>query len=234
MSRSKVVRRQPPEKPAPPLNEKVLAELSARSGVPTAPLRLAVETARRLPAESVTGMARWVDVLAGLDAQKRQEWVVSIAVALETLAERNEDSLEAVDAPMSLTDRVRAQVQADQDVETSRALVLSESVSAEEAAVKSGRSRQNLEAMRRKGQALALRVGQQWRYPAWQFDPDAVGGIVPGIREVLAALRMSAAGAALWLIVPSLDLKGARPIDLLRQGRTREVVQAAEDLGFAP
>jgi len=40
-------------------------------------------------------------------------------------------------------------------------LVLSESVSAEEAVEKSGRSRQNLEAMRRKGQALALRVGQQ-------------------------------------------------------------------------
>jgi hypothetical protein len=112
--------------------------------------------------------------------------------------------------------------------------VLSESLSAEEAAEKSGRSRQNLEAMRRKGQALALRVGQQWRYPAWQFDRDGVGGIVTGIREVLAALRMSAAGAALWLMLPSPALKGARPIELLRQGRTRDVVQFAEELGYTP
>jgi len=234
MSRSKVVRSQPPQKPDPPVNDKVLAELSARSGVPTGPLRVAVETVRRLPTESVSGISRWVDVLAGLDAKRRQEWVVSIADALETLAKGHEDPLEAVDEPMSLADKVRAQVEADQGVESSRAMILSESVSAEEAAVKSGRSRQNLEAMRRKGQALALRVGQQWRYPAWQFEPDAVGGIVPGIREVLATLRMSSAGVALWLILPLPSLNDARPIDLLRQGRTREVVQAAEDLGYAP
>jgi hypothetical protein len=231
MRSSKVVRSQ---SSTPPVNEKFLAELSARSGVPTGPLKLAVETARKLPAESVTGISRWVDALAGLEARKRQKWVVSIAEALETLVQNNEDPLDAVDEPMSLADKIRAQVQADQGVETSRTMVLSESLSAEEAAEKSGRSRQNLEAMRRKGQALALRVGQQWRYPAYQFDQDAVGGILPGIREVLASRSMSPAGVALWLILPAPVLKDARPIDLLRQGRTREVVQAAEELGYAP
>jgi len=135
---------------------------------------------------------------------------------------------------MTLAQKVSASVQADQDVERSRALVLSESVSAEEAAQKSGRSRQNVEAMRRKGQALALRVGHQWRYPVWQFDPDSVGGIVAGIGEVIANLKMSPAGVALWLIRPSTLLKGARPIDLLRHGRLRDVLQVAEELGHTP
>lgn len=221
-------------KKAPQLNEKALAELSARFGVPTGPLKVAVQTAQQLPAEAIDGVARWVHALAGVSAKQRQEWVVSIAVALESLTKTSEDPLEAVDEPMTRAERVRAHVQADHDVEASRRLVLSESVSVDEAAEKSGRSRQNLEAMRRKGQALALRVGQQWRYPAWQFDPDGVGGIVTGIREVLAALRMSAAGAALWLMQPSPVLKGARPIELLRQGRMRDVVQVAEELGYAP
>lgn len=220
--------------PPPPLNDKALAELSARFGVPAGPLKVAVQTAQLLPAETIDGVARWVNALAGVDAKRRQEWVVSIASALETMAKGTEDPLEPVDEQMTLAERVRAHVQADHDVEVSRRLVLSESVSAEEAVEKSGRSRQNLEAMRRRGHALALRVGQQWRYPVWQFDRDGVGGIVSGMREVLAALRMSPAGTALWLMEPSPWLKGARPIELLRQGRTRDVVQVAEELGHAP
>lgn len=236
MSHSKVARPHPVKKSAspPPLNEKALAELSARFGIPAGPLKVAVQTAQQLPAETIDGVARWVNALAGVDAKRRQEWVVSIASALEAMAKGSEDPLEAVDERMTLTERVRAHVQADHDVDASRRIVLSESVSAEEAVEKSGRSRQNLEAMRRKGQALALRVGSQWRYPIWQFDRDGVGGIVSGIREVLAALRMSAAGAALWLMQPSPVLKGARPIELLRQGRVRDVVQVAEELGYAP
>jgi hypothetical protein len=235
MSRSSVVRSHAAKKSAfPPLNEKALAELSVRFGLPAGRLKLAVQTAQRLPAETVDGVARWVDVLAGVEAKRRQEWIVSIAVALETLAQGIEDPLAVVDEPMTLADRMCAHVQADHDVEVSRSLVLSESVSAEEAAENSGRSRQNLEAMRRKGQALALRVGQQWRYPVWQFDRDGVGGIVTGLREVLAALRMSPAGTALWLIQPCPLLKGARPIELLRRGRTQDVVQVAEELGHTP
>src|SRR5438132_1623214 len=129
MSHSKIVRSHPPRKSAPPVNEKSLAEVSARFDVPTGSLKLAVETARRLPTESIAGISRWVDVLAGLDAKKRQEWVDSIAVALETLVMGNEDPLEAVDEPISLADKVRAHVQADQDIEASRTMVLSESVS---------------------------------------------------------------------------------------------------------
>jgi hypothetical protein len=125
-------------------------------------------------------------------------------------------------------------MQADRDAQDSRRLILRDSVSADEATTKSGRSRQNLEAMRRKGQVIALREAHQWRYPVWQFDRDGVGGLVPGIREVLASLGMSPAGVALWLIQPSPVLGGVRPLDLLRQGRTGEVVHAAEQLGYAP
>lgn len=235
MSHPKTVQTQQPKKPVPlPWNEKTLAELSARFGVPTGWLKVAVTTAQRLPAEVVNAVSRWVDALANLEANERRDCAISIATALEMLAKRKDDPLDTVDGPMGLGETLRAHLQVEQDVHVSRSLILSESVSAEQAAQKSGRSRQNLEAMRRKGQALALRVRHQWRYPAWQFDPDGVGGIVSGIGEVLACLRMSPAGAALWLIQPSPLLKGGCPLELLRQGRTSEVVNVAQELGHTP
>lgn len=235
MSHSKVIRahaHRTTEAKDPAGSEWNLTELSARFGVSPGPFKLAVSVAQRLPVQSVHAVSRWVDVLAELDATKQQECAAVIGKALEGF--NREDPLADVDEPMTLSVRLQAAIQAEKDVEASRRLILIDSVSAEDAVRKSGRSRQNLEAMRRKNHVLALRVGNQWRYPAWQFDPDGVGGVVGGLREVVASLRMSAAGAALWLIHPSQLLDDARPIDRLRQGWAREVVKVAEQLGYAP
>jgi hypothetical protein len=226
--RPKVLHTPATRKPAPLRHKKSLAELSARFDVPPAALEVAVAAAQELPADVVKDMSRWIAVLAGLETEERRHYATSIATALEAVGKS--DPLEETDAPLAL----REHLQAEQDVQASRGVVLRESLSADDAAAQSGRSRQNLEALRRNGQAIALRVGNQWRYPAWQFDPDCVGGIVRGIGQVVAGLRMSPAGAALWLIQPSPLLGGARPIALLRKGLVSRVVQVAEELGHAP
>ncbi|HET9225797.1 MAG TPA: hypothetical protein VFR31_03970 [Thermoanaerobaculia bacterium] len=88
--------------------------------------------------------------------------------------------------------------------------------------------------MRRAGRLLALRVGSQWRYPQWQFDPDAPGGVVPGLEEILQQLSLSPTGAAFWLLQPSERLGRRPPIELLRRRRPGPVLQLAREQSYLP
>ena len=110
------------------------------------------------------------------------------------------DPLSAVDDPLPPAEASRAVALAEAQAAETRRSLLQECGSAEEAAQLTRRSRQSLERFRRAGRVLALREGNQWRYPRWQFDADAPGGILPGLREVLAELRLSPAGAGYWLV----------------------------------
>jgi len=123
---------------------------------------------------------------------------------------------------------------AKQEANATREAVLRESVNVAEAAYRVGRSRQAIERLRRQGRALALRVRQQWRYPVWQLDPDAPGGIVAGLGEVLQGLDLSPLGAAYWLRRPHPKLGDASPIEVLRRGRREEVVSLAQQAGHMP
>lgn len=214
--------------------KKSFNDLSARCGVSLKSFKIAISAAQRLPSEVFGAVSRWIETLANLEANDRRDCAVSISTALETLTKTKDDPLADVDEPMGFPEALRVHIRAEREINASRNMILSDSLSAEDAAETFGRSRQNLEAWRRSNRVIALRVGNQWRYPTWQFDPDEVGGIVAGIREVIAGLRMSPAGTAMWLIQPSSRLKGKRPIDLLHKGYTSEVVQAAEELGHTP
>jgi hypothetical protein len=143
------------------------------------------------------------------------------------------DPLSAVDDPLPLTEASGAVALAEAQAAETRRVILRECVSAEAAEQLTRRSRQSLERLRRAGRVLALREGNQWRYPRWQFDPDARGGIVPGIGDVLQRLRLSPAGTAHWLTRRHERLKAA-PIQLLRAGRVEPVVQAAREHGERP
>lgn len=63
-------------------------------------------------------------------------------------------------------------------------------------------------------------------YPTIQFDRD--GSVLDGLQAVLAALPTCNPWSALnFLICPDHRLDGRKPIDLLRQGETAVVVEAA-------
>ncbi|RUV34397.1 antitoxin Xre/MbcA/ParS toxin-binding domain-containing protein [Mesorhizobium sp. M7A.F.Ca.MR.148.00.0.0] len=90
-------------------------------------------------------------------------------------------------------------------------------------------ARSTLHRWQRRGEVIALRKGgRKHVFPLAQFVD---GRPVAGIRDVLSLISNPRL-AWLWLTRPSAQLDGRVPIDLLRQDRVDEVVEAARV--FAP
>jgi hypothetical protein len=93
-----------------------------------------------------------------------------------------------------------------------------------------GITRQAVEKRRRAGSLLALTTGRHgYRYPVWQFDKS---GVVPGLGDVLQALAshdewMQAA----FFLGKNPRLNDRTPIDLLKAGELKRVLNAAEVYG---
>ncbi|MDQ2831784.1 MAG: hypothetical protein M3Y74_22395 [Chloroflexota bacterium] len=102
-------------------------------------------------------------------------------------------------------------------------------VDVEAAARALGISRQAVDRRRRANTLLGLPVGRRgYRYPLWQFAPP---GVLPGLAPVLR--RLAADGpwfSAAWLLGPNSRL-GTRPLDILRNGDSDAVMQAARAYG---
>ena len=81
------------------------------------------------------------------------------------------------------------------------------------------------------GRLLAWREErlQAARFPRWQFDEH--GQVVAGLEEVLTILneddRLDAWGKLLFFLEEKRDLGGRRPLDLLREGKLKQVCLAA-------
>jgi hypothetical protein len=103
-------------------------------------------------------------------------------------------------------------------------------LTAEEAGVILGVSRQAIDNRRKRGSLLGIQLGRRgYRYPAWQFSPD---GLLPGLKETLESL----AGLTPWIqlsffLNENAWLDGRRPLDALRQGQVNAVVHAAGQYG---
>jgi hypothetical protein len=91
-----------------------------------------------------------------------------------------------------------------------------------------------IEQLREKGELFAVRDGDEWLYPAWQFGP---GGSVPtGVRDAVKAAR--AAGLDEGRLVALLRrpiglLGGGRLLDLLFEGRSDYVIDAVRSASAA-
>jgi hypothetical protein len=83
------------------------------------------------------------------------------------------------------------------------------------------------------GTLLAVKDKGQWRFPAWQFDPDGPDGVLEGLPEANRSLRgpVSDVGRVRWFITPKQLLDGRAPLDALRSGDIDEVIAEAEALG---
>ncbi len=105
------------------------------------------------------------------------------------------------------------------------------SLSSEETGSKLGISKAATLNRYRKGQLLGWREAKQnaVRFPVWQFAED---NVLPGLPEVLAVLHPAAWmddwGKLAFFLTPLASMKGKRPLDLLREGETKRVVQAAQ------
>ncbi len=93
-------------------------------------------------------------------------------------------------------------------------------------------ARETVRNYREKGRIFALaKDTRNLRYPAWQIHD---GELLPGLRDVLAALNQqqrSAFAIANYFLSESEELGGKRPLDLLRAKRVAEVKAHAERHG---
>lgn len=160
--------------------------------------------------------------------------MIVTAKRLDTDTDDPDDPLAGVDEPMSPAEAAQELVLAEMEARRNRELVLEDAVNSTEAAALIHRSRQAIERLRRAGRLLALREGNQWRYPRWQFEPDAPGGVLPRLEEVLRELDLSPTGAALWLLLPAERFGRSRPIDLLRRHQPEPVIQLAREQSYMP
>lgn len=103
-------------------------------------------------------------------------------------------------------------------------------LTAEQAGAILGVTRQAIDNRRKRGSLLAVQLGRRgYRYPAWQFTAD---GVLPGVKETLAALADLSAWAQLaFLLNDNAWLGDRRPLDALRAGEVDAVVDAARQYG---
>lgn len=82
------------------------------------------------------------------------------------------------------------------------------------------------------GRLLAWREErlQAARFPRWQFDDH--GHVLSGLEGVLEILnhdeRLDAWGKILFFLQEKPSLGGRRPLDLLREGKLKEMILAAQ------
>jgi len=165
--------------------------------------------------------------------KKRSAVSKGIVSAIRTVREAVHDPLAEVDETMDVAETAEELALAEVEIQANRESILKDCISAAAAGGLTGRSRQALERLRRTDRLLAFRAGNQWLYPRWQFEPDAAGGVLPGLGEVLQSLHLSPAGAAFWLLRPS-DRIGASPLELLRRHRPEPVIQLAREQSYMP
>lgn len=213
-----------------------LREASARFGISPDRLETMVRAARLLSRDEMAVVRELLHLAdTGVTTERRSAVSRGVMRALEALPDEAAlDPLAVVDEPLDMADAAESLALAEMEAQGTREAILQDCISVADAAHRIGRSRQVLERLRRAGRLLALRVGAQWRYPRWQFDPDAPGGVLPGFEEVLRELALSPVGAAFWLLQPSERLGGRPPIELLRRRRPEPVLELAREQSYLP
>jgi excisionase family DNA binding protein len=212
-----------------------IREASIRLGIPQERLQTGMRASRDLSNDEFQVVVSLLDFArTGASPEKRSSISHGIVSAIRAVQDASSDPLAEVDDPMSTAEAVEALLWAEGEGGLNRQTLLKDSISAAEAAELTGRSRQILERLRRDGRLLALRTGSQWRYPRWQFEPDAPGGILPGLEDVVRSLHLSPGGAAFWLLKPAERLGGVPPIELLRRHRPGPVIELAREQSFLP
>lgn len=214
----------------------ILREVAVCYGISPLTLALLVRAGQQLSQAElrvVEELLRLVD--QGVPAERRSALSQGVARALASVPEpADDDPLAEVDTPFDTEEAAATMAFAELEAGATRFEILRDCIDVNDVALQTGRSRQAIERLRREGRLLALRVGSQWRYPRWQLDPDAAGGIVPGLDAVLGHLALSPVGAAIWLLTPTEQLGDATPIELLRRRRPERVVQLALEQGWMP
>lgn len=176
---------------------------------------MAAHVTLRSPAQGALVRAV-VDVTSDIPASSLRQLD---GVVLQALVERLADRLLIVGDPLGKA-RLRGAV-------AQRELLSGDggALSSVEVATLLGVSRQAVDKRRKAGQLFAVELPRGYCYPAWQLTGT---GVLPGIAEVLAALRhLDPWAQARFFVSGNARLGGKRPLDRLRRGDLDAVLRAA-------
>lgn len=80
---------------------------------------------------------------------------------------------------------------------------------------------------------LAVKDNGVWKFPAWQFDPEGDDSVINGLPETIQALEMSDIAKISWLNSTNSHLGGRTPLEMLKKGEIRAVINEAKGFGFS-
>ena len=80
---------------------------------------------------------------------------------------------------------------------------------------------------------LAVKDNGVWKFPAWQFDPEGNDSVIDGLPETIQALEMSDIAKISWFNSPNSHLSGQTPLEMLKKGKIRAVVNEAKGVGVS-
>jgi hypothetical protein len=121
---------------------------------------------------------------------------------------------------------LRATVRAQEAIADLRRSLLDDASTVDEVAAMLGVGPEEIRAGIARRELVAIRDGEgAQRLPAWQFAEG--GQPLQGLDEVRAAFPGDVVALSSWMLSPSVDLDGDRPVDLVRAGAVDQVVAAA-------
>lgn len=111
--------------------------------------------------------------------------------------------------------------------------LLATAATASDAASLLGVSRQTIHERIRTGQLLGILENNTMKLPLWQFDSESHNGMVPGLSDVINALNCSLLAKMSWLGQPNAVFYGDSPIETLKKGDLKTVLEEARSVGVA-
>jgi hypothetical protein len=190
--------------------------------------RLADELVKRLGEGPLTPR----ELAAELAAEEASAALIGAfdAALSRTAAADETDQLDEALWGSAPTDRKLARARRASSVTLEGAMrdALAGALTREQAAERLGITPQAVSKRVASGGLLALRRGRVSWLPAWQFYE---GGMLPGLKEVIAAYPGGALSMTFWATAPSPDLDGATPAQtLIRRGGPARVLGAIQAL----
>lgn len=145
----------------------------------------------------------------------------------------------AIERRNTLSNRVNIRTSDDLDVESLQLTASQKSLAFRRAILRGAltvaqvrdelgvRSAQTIHNWIRDKKILALPDRHRQLIPRWQLDPQSRNGIVPGLDKFLNAVEWNAFGIAHWLTTRNPHLGNASPIELLKRGKLKDVLEEA-------
>lgn len=149
-------------------------------------------------------------------------------VSSQTDASQENNLVEAITGrTWTQSEKVRLELESLSRYFQRRRELLQNTITASEVAKLLGTTRQTPHDRLKSNTLLGVRDNGVYRFPVWQFDPEAPDSVIEGLPEVLKALQVSDFAKLNWLARPSPYLDGLTPVEALKQGQKERVVTEA-------